>query len=155
MSKMTDSNINISFQQWESAKLEYEKAFSQYLHYTSLRRQDMAFVTTVQIAIFTIIGSNLLQLDIMRLILSFIAFFVLLLGVNNERRLTAYMAGYMIRARQIESEYGLSLISTSTQEVNKRKLLISNTIVFPLYYCIFCISWIIVWVLNIINLCNK
>lgn len=36
---------------WELAKLEYEAALEQYRQLTSLRRQDMAFVTTVQAAI--------------------------------------------------------------------------------------------------------
>ena len=137
-------------QSWEFAKVEYENALEHYRHYTGLRRQDMAFVTTVQAAVLTIIGGNLRSLDLANLLLSFIAFFVLLLGINNERRLTAYMAGYMKRATQIETHYKMSLLVEGRQEVLNRKLLFSNVVIFPIYYFIFAIAWIVVWVLNFI-----
>lgn len=137
-------------QSWEFAKVEYENALEQYRHYTSLRRQDMAFVTTVQVAVLTIIGANLRNLDLANLLLSIIAFFVLLLGINNERRLTAYMAGYMKRATQIETDYEMSLLVKGRQEVLNRKLLLSNIVVFQLYYFVFSVVWVVVWVLNVI-----
>jgi hypothetical protein len=137
-------------QKWEAAKLEYEKAIEQFIYYSSLRRQDMAFVTTVQAAILSITGNKLLNLDLVSVLLSAIAFFVLLLGINNERRLAAYMAGYIRRANQIEKEYDMSLLKIGKQEINNRRFLISNTIVFPLYYIILIITWIIVWVLNVV-----
>jgi hypothetical protein len=136
---------------WETAKVEYEIALEQHQHYSSLRRQDMAFVTTVQAAALTIIGSKLLSLDTSGFLLSIIAFFVLLLGINSERRLSAYIAGYIHRARQIESEYGMSLLSVSWNEVQSRKLLLSNTIVFPLYYFAFILVWASIWVLNLLT----
>jgi len=135
-------------QSWDLAKVEYESALEQYRHYTSLRRQDMAFVTTVQAAVLTIIGKNLLSLDASNLLLSVIAFFVLLLGFNSERRITAYMSGYMKRASQIETDHNLSLLVEGQKEVSRRKLLISNTIIFPLYYFVFSVVWVVVWVIN-------
>jgi hypothetical protein len=135
-------------QSWESVKVEYENALEMYRHYTGLRRQDMAFVTTVQAAALTIIGKNLLSLDTSNLLLSIIAFFVLLLGFNSERRITAYMAGYMKRANQIETDHDMFLLVEGRKEVLKRKLLISNTIIFPLYYFIFAATWVIVWIIN-------
>jgi hypothetical protein len=58
---------------WELARLEYETALEQYRQLTALRRQDMAFVTTVQAAVLTIIGSNLLNLDVSGWLLSWVA----------------------------------------------------------------------------------
>jgi hypothetical protein len=135
-------------QSWDLAKVEYENALDLYRHYTSLRRQDMAFVTTVQAAALTIIGKNLLSLDASNLLLSVIAFFVLVLGFNNERRITAYMTGYIKRANQIETDHNMSLLVEGRKEVSKRKLLFSNTIIFPLYYFIFAAAWVVVWVIN-------
>ena len=133
---------------WDIAKEEYSSALGLFRHFSSLRRQDMAFVTTVQAAILTIIGDKLLSLDFSNFLLSAIAFFVLLLGLNSERRLAAHMSGEMDRARQIESEHGMSLLSVAYGEVRNRKLLMQNDIVFPLYYFIFIIAWIIIWMLN-------
>jgi hypothetical protein len=140
---------NANPQKWESAKLEYEHAINQYLHCSSLRRQDMVFVTTVQAAVLTIIGVKLQNLDLAGLLLSIIAFFVLLLGVNSERRISAYMSGYMRRANQIESEHSMSLLSNGRQEIKRKKFLVSNAIVFPLYYFVFIIAWIVIWIVNL------
>jgi uncharacterized membrane protein AbrB (regulator of aidB expression) len=134
---------------WELAKLEYEAALEQYRQLTSLRRQDMTFVTTAQAAILTIIGSKLLNLDASGFLLSLVAVFALFLGINSERRLSGYMSGYMRRAKEIESEFGMQLLSCGIQELRNKKLLISNSIIFPLYYSFFCVAWVFVWILNI------
>ena len=134
---------------WDKVKQEYSSALELFRHFSSLRRQDMAFVTTVQAAILTIIGSKLLSLDFSSFLLSAIAFFVLLLGLNSERRLAAHMSGEMRRAKQIEEEYGMSLLSVAYGEVKNRKLLMRNDLVFPLYYFIFIVAWVIIWILNI------
>ncbi|MCA1566434.1 MAG: hypothetical protein LC803_12495 [Acidobacteria bacterium] len=133
---------------WDIAREEYSSALGLFRHFSSLRRQDMAFVTTVQAAILTIIGSKLLSLDFSSFLLSTIAFFVLLLGLNSERRLAAHMQGEMSRAKQIEEAYGMTLLSTAYKEVESRKMLMENKVVFPLYYFIFIIAWIIIWTLN-------
>jgi hypothetical protein len=111
----------------------------------------MAFVTTVQGAVLTIIRERLLDLDPSSLLLSVIAVFVLLLGVNSERRVSAYMVGNMRRANEIELEYGMSLLSSGRREVRERKLLFANRIVFPFYYLIFIVVWIGVWILNLLT----
>ena len=134
---------------WELSRLEYEAALEQYRQLTSLRRQDMTFVTTVQAAVLTIIGTKLLSLDASGFLLSLIAVFVLFLGVNSERRLSGYMAGYMRRAKEIESEYGMQLLSCGVKELRNKKLLISNSIIFPFYYSSFFVAWVVVWTLNI------
>jgi hypothetical protein len=134
---------------WDMAKEEYSSALGMFRHFSGLRRQDMAFVTTVQAAILTIIGSRLLSLDFSSFLLSTIAFFVLLLGLNSERRLSAHMSGEMRRARQIEAEHGMTLLSVAYSEIGNRKLLMKNDVVFPLYYFIFIIAWVIIWILNL------
>jgi uncharacterized membrane protein len=97
----------------------------------------MAFVITVQAAVLSIFSSKLLSLDYSGFLLSAIAFFVLLLALNSERRLAVYMEGYMRRARQIESEYGMTVLPGSWNQVKRRRFLFSNAKVFPIYYCIF------------------
>jgi len=142
--------MNNESNSWETAKVEYENALAQYRYYTGLRRQDMAFVTTVQAAIMSIIGKNLLDLNFADLLISIIAFFVLLLGINNERRLSAYMTGYMNRAKIIESKYSMSLLEHGWQEIKNRKLLFSNSVTFKIFYIIFIICWFCAWALNLI-----
>jgi len=136
---------------WEQAKAEYDTGLRQFQLNSSLRRQDMAFVTTVQAAVLTIAGSKLLSLDFPSFLLSVIAFFVLLLGLNSERRLAAYMAGYLRRAKQIESEYGMSMLSEGWNEIQGRRFLVSNSKVFPIYYSIFILAWLIIWVWNLVE----
>ena len=68
---------------WEIAQAEYESAMEEYRHYTNLRRQDMTFVTTAQLAVLTIIGTRLVNLGLADFLLSLIAFFLLLLGINH------------------------------------------------------------------------
>lgn len=134
---------------WELARLEYETALEQYRQLASLRRQDMTFVTTVQAAVLTIIGTKLLELDASGLLLSLIAVFVLFLGINSERRLSGYISAYMRRAKNIEAEYGMSLLTSGIQEVQTMRFLLSNSVIFPLYYSFFILAWIGVWVLNL------
>jgi|SRR5919205_114550 hypothetical protein len=134
---------------WDISREEYSSALGLFRHFSGLRRQDMAFVTTVQAAILTIIGSKLLSLDFSSFLLSAIAFFVLLLGLNSERRLAAHMSGEVRRARQIEAAHDMSLLSVAYDEVGSRKLLMRNDLVFPLYYFIFIMTWVIIWVLNL------
>ncbi|MBE9029953.1 hypothetical protein IQ266_09460 [filamentous cyanobacterium LEGE 11480] len=136
---------------WDLAKLEYETALEQYRQFTSLRRQDMTFVTTVQAAVLTIIGKNLLKLDGAHFLLSLVAVFVLFLGINSERRLAGYMTAYMRRTNEIEAEYGMKLTLMSAQEVKTKRLLVSNAIIFPLYYAVFLIAWGVVWILNLLS----
>lgn len=136
---------------WEIAKVEYDNAVKQCQLMEGLRRQDMMFTTTVQAAILTIIGVKATHLDLVNFLLTGIAFFVLVLGLNSERRIAKYTAVYMQRAREIESEYGMSLLSLGKSEVQKRKLLFSNSLLFPLYYLIFILAWLIVWLMNWIH----
>lgn len=130
----------------EMAALEYESALDQFRHYSSLRRQDMAFVTTVQAAVFTVIGPDGLHLDARGWLLSSIAALVLLLGLNSERRLSAYMESCMTRGREIEKRWGMALLCGSRAGLGRRKTLLSNSVVFPLYYALFVVVWLIIWV---------
>jgi hypothetical protein len=108
----------------------------------------MAFVTTVQGAVLAILGPRLPNLDTSGIVLSLIAFFLLLLGINSERRLSNYMEAYFKRAREIEQQFGLALVSLGFEEVRKRRSIFSNSRVFPLYYSFLMIAWIIIWVRN-------
>ena len=136
---------------WDVAKTEYEQALGQYQNFTIVRRQDMAFVTTVQGAVLTIIGSKLPHLDLSSFVLSLIAFFILLLGVNSERRLAGYMDAYFKRARELESQFGMSLLSGGLHQVRGRRFLLSNSLVFPLFYLFFMLAWVVIWVRHLIS----
>jgi len=54
----------------------------------------------------------------------------------------------MQRAKDIESEYGMTLL-TFGRAFKDKKLIISNSIIFPLYYFFFFVAWVIVWIMNI------
>ncbi len=132
-------------------KTEYETAVSQFRHFASLRRQDMAFVTTFQTAMLVFIKDRLNELSLTDFFLTIIAFLVLVMGLNNERRLYAYMFGYMKRARQIEINWGMSVLHYGYESVKKLKYLKSNRDTFQIYYFIFILLWFIIWLINIIK----
>ena len=130
-------------------KTEYQAGLDQHRLMSNLRRQDMAFVTTIQAAIFTIVGPKLLQLGISDFILSVLAFFVLLLGLNSERRLVSYMNAYMKRVAEIEASYGMSMFSGAGDKTLKKRAIISNAKVFQIYYLVFVVAWLLVWISNL------
>jgi hypothetical protein len=134
---------------WEIAKTEYCSALELFRHFSSLRRQDMLFVATIQAAALTLIGDKLLKLDLSRFMLSLVAFCVLFLGLNSERRLSAYMFTEMERAREIEKAYDMKLVSAATTKVGMTKMLLSNAAVFRIYYAVFLIAWLSIWALNL------
>lgn len=109
----------------------------------------MAFITTVQGAALTIIGQRLQDLDFTGLLLSILAFFTLLLGLNNERRLSAHMTGYQVRALQIESDFGLSLLRLAREQAHEGRWILSNAKIFPAYYVIIMLAWGSIWAINL------
>lgn len=132
-------------------KTEYEIAINMFRQFATLRRQDMAFMTTVQAGVLTIVKDNLLVLGSAHFLLTAIAFLVLLMGCNNERRLSAYMLGYMKRARKIEEEFGISVLHDGFDTVKRTRFLISNRWTFPLYYLVFSLLWFVIWILNLLR----
>lgn len=149
---MTEKNRQVTKNSWDIVQVEYQAAMEQYRHYTVLRRQDMAFVTTVQVAILTIIGAKAQSLDFSSFLLSLMAFFVLLLGINSELRLATYMSGYKQRAKDIEEENRLNIVtgaSKRVEQMEKNMFNITNRKIFPLYYSVFALIWIAVWLTNL------
>jgi hypothetical protein len=144
-SRFADYNI-----EWEVSKTEYDNALSQLRSYGGHGRQDMVFVTTVQGVVLTIIGSSLPNLNMAGFLLSIIAFLVTLLGINSQRRLNAYMSGYMHRARQIEMKYNMSLVQIGRKEIQSKKWLFPNNTMFLIYHFALLISWIAIWTVNIL-----
>jgi len=135
---------------WEIAATEYDIALKQFRHFSTLRRQDMLFVTTVQGVTLTIIGKNLLCMKATHIVLSCIAFAVILLGINSERRLSAYMDANAQRARIIEGQHGMSLLSGAHANIQSRKCMFSNTTVFKAFYSMLLIAWFVIWILNVV-----
>ena len=131
--------------------LEYQTAIEQYQQCTALRRHDMAFVTTIQGAVLTIVGKEFLKPDLWAAVLSGVAFLLLLLGANSERRLAAYMAGYAKRASEIEQKYGLRVLQYGCREVASRRGLFSNGVVFPTYYLLFAAAWAVLWLVHLLT----
>lgn len=130
--------------------LEYQSALELYRQYTEVRRRDMAFITTAQGAVLTIIGKDLLSMNLSSFLLSVIAVFLLLVGFNSERRLTSYMGAYMKRAKDIEGCRNMSLLSDAYAQVSKRRGLFSNTKTFPVYYALFALTWAVIWIVNLV-----
>jgi len=122
-------------QSWEVASTEYEAALEQYRHFTGLRRQDMLFVTAIQGAALTIIGGDLLHMKAAYIALSCIAFVVILLGMNSERRLTAYMGSYARR--------------DAYASVQGCRFMFSNARVFLLFYVLLLLAWLVIWIVNV------
>ena len=129
----------------EVALVEYQTALEQSRHYASLRRQDMAFATTAQAAVFTVLGTDTLDFSVRDWLLSGIAFFIILLALNSERRNNGYFESCMVRAGAIEKSLGLRLCSDAPHFLKKRRRLLSNSLVFPLYYLLFAATWVAIW----------
>jgi len=136
----------------DAAKIEYEQALNFFHNHSQLRRQGIAFVTTVEGAMLTIIGNNLVSMEAPHIALSVIGFFVALLGINNERRLIAFTIGYLKRARKIESVSGMSLLYDGYENMKKKPLLVSNTSAFVIYYVLIVVFWISVWLYNFVRI---
>jgi hypothetical protein len=130
-------------------QLEYSAGLQQYRHYSDRRRQDMAFVTTLQIAILGLLGARLGDLDTLASVLSVFAGFVALMGMNNESRLSSHMKGYMRRVEEIEREQGMSLLDSDRRSVAEAKWVLRNTFLFRLYYAVILIMWSCVWIINV------
>ena len=132
----------------DEAKTEYEGALAQYRHFASLRRQDMMFVTVVQGAVLAVIKEDVFGLTSAHVLLTVVAILVAMLGLNSERRLSAYMRGYMRRAKDIEDKNQMSFLHDGTVEVNKRKLPLPNLVAFSICYVAFMTAWPVIWIAN-------
>jgi hypothetical protein len=135
-------------EQWEIYKIEYQNAFNQSRHYAQMRRIDMAFVITIQGAILAIIGKDLHNLDLTSFLLTIVSFFAAITGLNSERRLSSKIKGCLNRAKELETEFNMALLTNAWKQRKKTKFLISNMIMFPLLYIVVIFIWIIIWLLN-------
>lgn len=136
---------------WAIAKVEYESSLKRLLEYTGLRRQGIAFSTTFQAAILSIIGSDILDINISHMLLSIVAFFVLFMGLNNERRLYSYIQGCSDRIKEIENQFDMSFFKSCDRRASEKPMLFSNNSLFQIYYALFIIMWIAIWIINITN----
>jgi hypothetical protein len=130
---------------------EYQAALEMFRHFSNIRRHDLAFITTAQGAVLAIIAKDILNMGLAFFLLSLIAAFLLVTGLNNERRLTAYMRGYMKRAKEIEHNSGMTLLSHGHAEVTRSRCLLSNAVTFPLYYAVFLLTWLLIWIVNVVQ----
>ena len=131
-------------------KLEYETSIELYKKYMSLRRKDIAFNTTAQVALMTILKDDLLKMDWTNYIFALIALPVLFIGLNNERRISAYLQAYKNRGIEIEKKYRMTLLAGAKDAVKKTDYLISNRVAFTIYYLLFIIFWILLLGYNLI-----
>ena len=132
----------------ENLKTEYEIAIKLHRQNTEIRRKDLALIITVQGALLTIIGNSILKMDFSHLLLAFVGLSLLFVGLNNERRLTAYMEGYMKRAQELEQKLDMKLLKEGWDSVQSKSFLFSNTKTFPLFYFVFIIVWIGILIFN-------
>ena len=128
---------------------EYQQGIELLRHWSSVRRQDIVFVTTAQAAILTILGKSLPRLDLAQYALTFIAFYVIVLGINTERRLAAYSDGYVVRLRLLEPLLGMALLSAGAGEVDRQHFLVSNKRMFLTYYGLLLCGWLALWIANL------
>lgn len=127
---------------------EYQAGLELSRHWSALRRQDMLLVTTVQGAIFTIIGGELLKLKSASIALSIVAFLVALIGFNSERRLSAYIRANVDYLKTIEKSNGLGLLTTANDATLKIRGMVSNKTAFLTYYAFMAAGWVVVWLVN-------
>lgn len=136
---------------WAVEQVEYTMALAQFRHQSMLRRLDVGFVTTLQVAVLSIIGSNVLTMEAVDMALSVIAAFIVFMGLNNDWRMSAYMTGYLTRAREIEANHSMKLLQSGRDVVESRRRLQRNATVFPMYYILLEVVWVVVWIMNVVN----
>jgi hypothetical protein len=140
---------------WDRALAEYQSAFEQYRHFVTVRRQDLLFVTTIQGAVLTIIRGSITHSDpttslhTAEIMLSLLAFFVVLLGLNNERRLSAYMEGCIQSIQRIEKQFDLKLFTTGARLAKQRRLTVGVEAAFTTFYIFLLLGWMAIWALDI------
>lgn len=105
--------------------------------------------TTIQGAAITIVGDQLLSLDVRGLALSIIAFLVAVIGLNNERNLNSHLIGFRQRAIELEDEHGASLVRAGMDQAKKTPGLMLTHSTFRAYYVLLVIGWVVIWILNI------
>lgn len=127
---------------------EYQQGIELLRHWSGVRRQDIVFVTTAQAAILTVIGKSLPRLDLAQYALTVIAFYVIILGINTERRLAAYSDGYVNRIKLLEPTLGIALLSAGAAEVDRQRFLVSNKRMFLTYYGVLLSGWLGLWLTN-------
>jgi hypothetical protein len=137
--------------EWEKERFEYEMASEYWRHFSSLRRQELSFVILVQGGVLTIIGEKLLHLTPAHSFLSIIAFLVILLGLNSERRLSAYQGGNYHRMQEIEATCGMRLWTVAVNDVRGRKLSFNNAKTLPVFYIILAVGWVFIWICNLFS----
>ena len=130
-------------------QLEYEQCLEMFRHRTVLRRQGMAFVTTVHGATVAIESGQLLALEASGVALVLLAIFVALLGLNNELRLAAYMKAHGKRAQEIEKCVGIQLVTASISAIKEKPYILSNMVMFPLFYIVLLIGWVSMLAYNV------
>ena len=145
-----ENEINSSLEEnnkWEKERIEYEQAFEMFRYLSGLRRQSLAFVTVVQGAIITIIRDQLHDLDTFGIFMSILAFIVVIIGQNNERRIARYMKGFMERVRTIEKVNNMFLLGLGYRKAHSGFGILRNTLTFPIYYLLLASGWIVIWIL--------
>ncbi|MBI5839114.1 MAG: hypothetical protein HZB19_03345 [Chloroflexi bacterium] len=130
---------------------EYEEANEWWRTLSKMRRQDMTLFITLQGAVVTVIGPQLLHMDPKSIVLSIFAFSSTLLAFNNERRLYGYLYGFRQRALEIEKKRGMALIKSGLNEVGRKKILMRSSVSISWYYALIAICWIVLWILNFVQ----
>ncbi len=131
-------------------KTEYEQANEWWRTLSQLRRRDIALFTAAQGAVLTILKGELLALKPYGYALSAIAFFIAVIGVNNERRLYRYLHIMRARAMAIEKEHGMSLLTAPVLDIKKLRFSLGSSVAFSLYYGLLGVGWLLLWAMNII-----
>ena len=144
-------NENLNLDLKESEKLEYLQANEWWRTLSQMRRRDIALFTALQGAILTIVGKNLLTLEIDGFALSIIGFLIAIIGFNNEYRLYAYLFNFRKRAIEIEKNHNMSLLYYSHRIVREKRFMLGSSLTFRIYYTIIAIGWVLLWVTNILH----
>jgi hypothetical protein len=127
---------------------EYKLGVELLRHWSTMRRHDIVFVTTIQGAVLTIIAKNLPYLQVADYALTVIAAFVVVLGINSERRLAGYSNGYVRCVQKLERRLDMTLLAEGLAEVQSLKWLVSNYRMFISYYSALLAGWLLLWTVH-------
>jgi len=81
----------------ENDKLEYQEAMKLRALDSSLRRQGLTFIATIQVVLIAVMSNFSTDNPILSIPLAIFAIAIALLGLNNDFRLSRYMEAYEVR----------------------------------------------------------
>lgn len=103
-------------------KAEYEKTIDLWKVFMEIRRKDLVYITTIEVAIFYSMRNEILSLYGVNILLAIFGLLFAFIGMNNERRLAVYNVATRDVLKEIELKYDVNLYSKFREELTNKEI---------------------------------